>query len=131
MQEQTSGMKAFHQICSNTKIYYPYFQGGIFMAVTLGTDKLKNFINGEWVDVEKSTAVMNPATGEEIVQVPLSGAEDVNDAVEKAKIAQKEWALVPAPQRAEILLEVGNIMKERKERLSQLLTMENGKVLEE
>ncbi len=101
------------------------------MAVTLGTDKLKNFINGEWVDVENSTAVMNPATGEEIVQVPLSDAADVNDAVEKAKKAQKEWALVPAPQRAEILLEVGNIMKERKERLSRLLTMENGKVLEE
>ncbi|GAB3805513.1 aldehyde dehydrogenase family protein [Virgibacillus kimchii] len=101
------------------------------MAVTLGTDKLKNFINGKWVDVEKTTAVMNPATGEEIVQVPLSGADDVNDAVETAKKAQKEWALVPAPQRAEILLEVGNIMKERKERLSQLLTMENGKVLEE
>ncbi|MFA1822895.1 aldehyde dehydrogenase family protein [Virgibacillus oceani] len=101
------------------------------MAVTLGTDKLKNFIHGEWVDVEKSTAVINPATGEEIVQVPLSGAEDVNNAVQEAKKAQKEWALVPAPQRAEILLEVGNLMKERKERLSQLLTMENGKVLEE
>jgi aldehyde dehydrogenase (NAD+) len=101
------------------------------MAVTLGTDKLKNFINGEWVDVEKTTPVMNPATGEEIVQVPLSTGEDVNNAVEQAKKAQKEWALVPAPQRAEILLEVGNIMKERKERLSQLLTMENGKVLEE
>jgi aldehyde dehydrogenase (NAD+) len=101
------------------------------MTVSLGTEKLKNFINGEWVDVEKSTAVINPATGEEIVQVPLSGANEVNDAVQTAKKAQKEWALVPAPQRAEILLEVGNIMKERKERLSQLLTMENGKVLEE
>ena len=101
------------------------------MAVSLGTDKLKNFINGEWVAVEKSTAVNNPATGEEIVQVPLSGEDDVNDAVQAAKKAQKEWALVPAPQRAEILLEVGNLMKERKERLSQLLTMENGKVLEE
>jgi aldehyde dehydrogenase (NAD+) len=97
----------------------------------LGTEKLKNFINGEWVAVEKSTAVNNPATGEEIVQVPLSGEDDVNDAVQAAKKAQKEWALVPAPQRAEILLEVGNLMKERKERLSQLLTMENGKVLEE
>src|SRR5690625_4161149 len=101
------------------------------MAISLGTDKLKNFINGEWVAVEKSTAVNNPATGEEIVQVPLSGETDVNDAVQAAKKAQKEWALVPAPQRAEILLEVGNLMKERKERLSQLLTMENGKVLEE
>jgi len=33
--------------------------------------------------------------------------------------------------RAEILFEVGRIMKERKEYLSQLLTMENGQTLEE
>src|SRR5699024_12276449 len=52
-------------------------------------------------------------------------------AVKAAKKAQKEWALEPAPMRAEILYEVGRIMKERKEHLSELLTMENGKVLEE
>ena len=48
-----------------------------------------------------------------------------------AKVAQKEWALTPAPQRAEVLYEVGRIMKERKEHLAKLLTLENGKVLEE
>src|SRR5699024_8994673 len=60
-----------------------------------------------------------------------SSAETVNDAVEAAKKAQKNWALTPAPQRAEVLYTVGNLMKERKERLSQLLTLENGKVIEE
>lgn len=93
--------------------------------------KLKNFINGEWVDSDASAAVMNPATGEIIVEVPLSSAEIVNAAVAAAKNAQKEWALVPAPIRAEVLYRVGYIMKERKERLAQLLTMENGKVIEE
>ncbi|PAV28094.1 aldehyde dehydrogenase [Virgibacillus profundi] len=100
-------------------------------AVTLQTQKLSNYINGEWVEVNESTAVINPATGEEVVQVPLSGDESVEAAVTAAKKAQKEWALVPAPQRAEVLYQVGYIMKERKERLSQLLTMENGKVIEE
>src|SRR5699024_11373210 len=65
------------------------------------------------------------------VQVPLSTKDDVDQAVKAAKKAQKEWALEPAPMRAEILYEVGRIMKERKEHLSELLTMENGKVLEE
>ncbi|MBR7795216.1 aldehyde dehydrogenase family protein [Agaribacter marinus] len=101
------------------------------MTATLQTKKLSNFINGEWVTVDSSTAVINPANGEEIVQVPLSGKESVDVALAAAKQAQKEWALVPAPQRAEVLYQVGNIMKERKERLSQLLTMENGKVIEE
>jgi len=101
------------------------------LTVKLETDALENFINGEWVAGEKHTAINNPATGEKITDVPLSDHETLDDAVRAAKKAQKEWALVPAPQRAEVLYHVGNLMKERKERLSQLLTMENGKVIEE
>ncbi|MFD1851865.1 aldehyde dehydrogenase family protein [Oceanobacillus bengalensis] len=101
------------------------------MTALLDVRKLANFINGEWVEVNKSTEVINPATGEEIVQVPLSDSSSVDAAVAAAKDAQKEWALVPAPQRAEVLYQVGYLLKENKERLSKLLTMENGKVLEE
>ncbi|HLR67914.1 MAG TPA: aldehyde dehydrogenase family protein [Virgibacillus sp.] len=92
---------------------------------------LKNHINGEWVEANEVTDVINPATGETVVQVPLSTKEAVDQVVEAAKKAQKEWALEPAPMRAEILFEVGRIMKERKEHMAELLTMENGKVLEE
>ncbi|WP_047984742.1 aldehyde dehydrogenase family protein [Ornithinibacillus californiensis] len=99
--------------------------------VEVKTKKLSNFINGEWVEVEKTTPVYNPATGEAILDVPLSDAASVDAAVQAAKKAQKEWALVPAPQRAEVLYRVGYLLKERKEEISQLLTMENGKVIEE
>ncbi|MCG5104961.1 aldehyde dehydrogenase family protein [Oceanobacillus alkalisoli] len=92
---------------------------------------LQNYIAGEWVGGSEWTAVYNPATGAEIVQVPLSEKAAVAEAVAAAKRAQKKWALVPAPQRAEILYRVGSLMKEKKEHLSRLLTMENGKVLEE
>ncbi|SFJ28031.1 aldehyde dehydrogenase (NAD+) [Halobacillus dabanensis] len=96
-------------------------------------ERLKNFIDGIWRNPStgEATDVINPATSETLVQVPLSSAADVEAATEAAKKAQKQWALVPAPQRAEVLYRVGLIMKERKERLSQLLTMENGKVIEE
>ncbi|WP_430788187.1 aldehyde dehydrogenase family protein [Virgibacillus flavescens] len=103
------------------------------MAETLlQVKRLANYIGGEWVEAsEETTPVVNPATGETIVEVPLSDESSVDNAVKAAAKAQKEWALVPAPMRAEVLYRVGNIMKERKERLSQLLTMENGKVIEE
>jgi len=100
-------------------------------TVDLNVKTLSNYINGQWEDGRESTHVMNPATGEKIVDVPLSTQETVDKAAEAAKHAQKEWALVPAPQRAEILYDVGNLMKERKEELSRLLTLENGKELEE
>lgn len=103
------------------------------MSQLIKEEKLKNFINGEWVETStgKYASVTNPANGEEIVKVPLSSNDDVNRAVDVAKAAQKEWALVPAPQRAEVLYQVGYIMKQRKEELSKILTLENGKVLEE
>lgn len=98
----------------------------------LQVKKLANYIGGEWIEAKGETKpVINPATGETVVEVPLSDASDVDDAVKAATKAQKEWALVPAPMRAEVLYRVGSIMRERKERLSQLLTMENGKVIEE
>lgn len=95
--------------------------------------RLKNYIDGTWQETKNAmyTAVLNPATGEELANVVLSTKEDVAFAVEKAKKAQKEWALVPAPKRADYLYEIGRLMKERKEHLAQVLTKEMGKVIEE
>lgn len=102
------------------------------MANTLiQVEKLPNYIDGAWIEGTKYAAVVNPANGKKIVDVPLSAESDVNDAVEAAKVAQRKWALVPAPQRAEVLFEIGRMMQEKKEHLATLLTLENGKVLEE
>ena len=42
-------------------------------------NRLKNFINGEWVEAktEKYEQVPNPATGEVLAEVPISTEEDV------------------------------------------------------
>jgi acyl-CoA reductase-like NAD-dependent aldehyde dehydrogenase len=95
--------------------------------------KLTNFINGKWQDIgeEKYTSVLNPATGEKLAEVRMSSKIDVDTAVEVAVKAQKKWALVPAPKRAEYLYEIGRLMKEKKEHLAQVLTKEMGKVIEE
>lgn len=93
---------------------------------------LRNFIHGRWIERDLGTRpVINPATGEELAKVPLSTKDEVDEAVRSAKQAQKEWALVPAPKRAEYLYEIGYKLKEKKEHLAQILTKEMGKVLEE
>lgn len=55
----------------------------------------------------------------------------MDEAVRSAKQAQKKWALVPAPKRAEYLYEIGYKLKEKKEMLAEILTKEMGKVIEE
>jgi len=95
--------------------------------------KLHNYYGGSWKEPSNANyaAVLNPANGEELAQVQLSTKEDVDAAVQAAKDAQKKWALVPAPKRADYLYEIGRVMKERKEQLAQVLTKEMGKVIEE
>ena len=95
--------------------------------------QLNNYIGGSWQGAEGAdyTAVTNPANGMELAQVRLSTKEDVDQAVQAAKEAQKKWTLVPAPKRADYLYEIGRLMKEKKEHLSQVLTKEMGKVIEE
>jgi alpha-ketoglutaric semialdehyde dehydrogenase len=95
--------------------------------------KITNFIDGDWQTVETANfkSVINPANGEELAQVQMSGAKDVDAAVKVAKKAQKLWAKVPAPRRADYLYEIGRLMKERKEHLAGVLTREMGKVIEE
>ncbi len=95
--------------------------------------KLNNYVNGQWQTEEGAeyTDVLNPANGDKLAQVRLSTAEDVDKAVAAAKAAQKKWARVPAPKRADYLYEIGRLMVEKKEHLAQTLTKEMGKVIEE
>lgn len=95
--------------------------------------ELQNFIGGKWIEDEslQMTEVKNPANGEWLANIPLSTGAQVNRAVAVAKQAQKSWALVPAPKRADYLYEIGLVMREKKEHLATVLTKEMGKVIEE
>jgi aldehyde dehydrogenase (NAD+) len=95
--------------------------------------KLTNFIDGNWQEVGEVdyAAVVNPANGQHLAEVRMSTKNDVDQAVTAAVKAQKKWALVPAPKRADYLYEIGRLMKEKKEHLAQVLTKEMGKVIEE
>ncbi len=102
----------------------------------LKNGKLKrylNFIDGEWTSSVSGAFSNNysPANGENLGEVPVSTEADVDLAVRAAKKAQKSWRLVPAPERAEYLYEVGRLLKESKEKLAIILTSEMGKVISE
>lgn len=92
-----------------------------------------NYIDGEWVPsaTGRFRDNLNPATGEVLGQVTQSDEGDLDRAVAAAVAAQQKWRLVPAPERAEVLYRAGQLLKERKEELSQALTKEMGKVIAE
>ncbi|MEL3974316.1 CoA-acylating methylmalonate-semialdehyde dehydrogenase [Rossellomorea oryzaecorticis] len=100
---------------------------------TATTNTLKNFINGKWVDAKTDhyQSVPNPATGEELAQVPISSKQDVDDAVRTAKEAFQSWSRTPVPKRARILFKYQQLLVENWDELAKLITEENGKSFKE
>jgi malonate-semialdehyde dehydrogenase (acetylating) / methylmalonate-semialdehyde dehydrogenase len=100
---------------------------------TATTNSLKNFINGKWVEAKTDhyQSVPNPATGEELAQVPISSRQDVDDAVSTAKEAFQSWSRTPVPKRARILFKYQQLLVENWDELAKLITEENGKSFKE
>ena len=73
---------------------------------TATVTKLKNFIDGEFVDPAEGQTeeVVNPATGEPIAEAPLSTPEDVGRAVGAARKAFDDWSTKVPGERAQALL---------------------------
>src|SRR5215217_12047 len=94
---------------------------------------LKNFVGGGPVAVEagEELEVPDPATGELLGWVPLSGAEDVDRAVQVAARAFEEWREEPVTRRARRMFKLQVLLEEHLEELAELCTRENGKHVDE
>ena len=96
--------------------------------------KYFNYIGGEWVKSSSGEWFdnVNPADTTDIVgRFPKSNADDVNRAVAAAKEAANRWRLTPAPKRAELLFTLGEILRENKDRYTNEMTREMGKIVKE
>lgn len=80
---------------------------------------------------KQGIAVTNPATGEMIGYAPISSEQSILDGIERASIAQKEWAAMPAKSRAALLHKWYQLLLENKQDLARLMTLEQGKPLAE
>ncbi|MBF0803402.1 MULTISPECIES: NAD-dependent succinate-semialdehyde dehydrogenase [Neisseria] len=75
--------------------------------------------------------VNNPATGETLAYVKKTAARALDALIERAAAAQKSWAAKTALERADILWCWYRSLKDNKENLARLITMEQGKSLAE
>src|SRR6476619_4401037 len=73
--------------------------------------------------------VLNPATGEAIAEVPAGTAEDVDAAVETARKALPEWLDSTPGERAEVLLELADLIDENTDELAAIESRNVGKPL--
>jgi len=78
---------------------------------------------------ESALDVLNPATGEVIDQVPNMSADEVDDAVERAKRALPEWLEATPKERSELLHKLADVIEQNAEELAQIETRNVGKPL--
>ncbi|HWH87673.1 MAG TPA: NAD-dependent succinate-semialdehyde dehydrogenase [Pseudomonas sp.] len=96
-------------------------------------DPLYLFIGGQWLTAQgrATAAVVNPATGEEIGQVPLATADDLDHALEVARLSFEQWRQTVPDQRAKILKRAADLLLERAPQIAAQMTLEEGKPLRE
>ncbi len=75
--------------------------------------------------------VLSPIDGSEIAQIPYASAEDYEHMVKQAQTAFLAWRKMPAPARGEFVRQIGQKLRENKEMLGKLVSLEMGKIYQE
>ncbi|MDA2936318.1 CoA-acylating methylmalonate-semialdehyde dehydrogenase [Patescibacteria group bacterium AH-259-L05] len=99
----------------------------------MSVKKIKNYINGQWVESSSSRVldVENPGTGEILAQVPLSTRQEVHKAVKAAKDAFSQWKEVTPTERVGYLFKLKFLLEKNKEELARIITQDHGKVIDD
>jgi malonate-semialdehyde dehydrogenase (acetylating)/methylmalonate-semialdehyde dehydrogenase len=103
------------------------------MATQTSTPLLANYVGGEWIPVEASERLddVNPATGEVVAQVPLSGPADVDAAARAARAAFPAWRATSPIVRARAVMKLRAVLSEHHEELARLVTADMGKTFDD
>ena len=90
---------------------------------------LKMYINGKFVESRsgKWIEVLNPSTEEVTSRQPDGTVEDVAEAIDAAVKAQKEWAKIPACERAVYLHKLADGIRANFDKFQEILVREQGK----
>src|SRR5476651_954749 len=95
--------------------------------------KIRNFIDGHFVDSDANAyiPVFDPASEQQISQVPAAIEADVLLAVDAAVRAQRTWRALPAIERGEHLRAFADALEKRAPIVGQALARESGKSLQD
>ena len=91
-------------------------------------------IGGEsWIKTSTEGIIesINPTTGELIAKVHKCSEKDYDKVISSSNDAFKEWRMVPAPKRGELIRLMGNALRENKDLLGSLVALEMGKIKSE
>lgn len=89
------------------------------------------YIDGTWRPAKggATTALVNPATGEELGRLSLAAAADIDDALAAVQRGFARWRQIPSAERCRLISLAGQLLRERVDAIGRDLTLEQGKTL--
>jgi aldehyde dehydrogenase (NAD+) len=100
----------------------------------LGLGPVNSGVGGrEWLTSPSGSEVasFNPSDGQELARVRLASEDDYRRIAAESVEIFREWRMVPAPKRGQIVREIGDELRRYKDDLGTLVTLEMGKILAE
>jgi aldehyde dehydrogenase family 7 protein A1 len=85
----------------------------------------------EWRGNGSTHTAVNPATGEKLARVKLANRDDYETCVANMNEAEIEWMQTPAPRRGEVVRQIGLKLRDYREELGSLVSLEMGKIKSE
>lgn len=94
-----------------------------------GEVEVRNYIGGEWVASKsnRTSAVIDPATGDTLGSVPLSTRAEVDTAVQAAAKAFPAWRGTPVVERARVLFRLKMLLEDHIDEIAAMVAREHGK----
>ena len=91
--------------------------------------QINHLINGKSVASANYFETINPATQEVLAEVASGGEAEINAAVAAAKAAFPAWAATPAPQRAQLMRKLGELIAAHVPEIAQTETKDCGQTI--
>jgi len=89
-------------------------------------------VGNQWIGGQGAElAVTSPIDGRELISLTMAAPEQIDDVADRAQSAFRQWRLVPAPVRGELVRQIGQRLRQHKEDLATLVTWEAGKIVQE
>jgi malonate-semialdehyde dehydrogenase (acetylating)/methylmalonate-semialdehyde dehydrogenase len=95
---------------------------------------IPNLVGAQWRVPPAGTQTLpiyNPASGQVIEQVPLSGSQEVDAAVQAAVKAYSGWSRTAVMERVRLMFRFKAVLEEHVEELAAIITRHHGKTLDE
>lgn len=105
---------------------YPFLR-----ELGLSEQNLGCYRRGEWVGRGVTATTVNPHNNEKVAQTTCASVADYQECIQAMAEERAKWQTTPAPLRGEIVRQIGDALRQKKDALGALITLEMGKIRSE